>query len=105
MLGSLSFLSLTEKSGDGRFQTIYYLVSTLLGFYGIMILVLMVYNLILGLMDINRSLFVRSSDPETPQIVPTIVLLAFMYGTVVMYALQVLFSVFFVTGHGMKVIT
>jgi hypothetical protein len=105
MIGSLSFLSLTEKSSDGRFQTVYYLVSTLLGIYGIMVLVLMIYNLILGLMDINRSIFMRGNDKGPPQIIPTIVLLSFMYGTVIMYGLQVLLSGFFVTGNGIKVIS
>jgi hypothetical protein len=44
MLGSMFFLSLQVKNNDKRFQTIYYFISSLLGLYGILVLVLMVYN-------------------------------------------------------------
>lgn len=65
MVGSLVFLSLNEKSGDSRFQAVYYLVSTLLGIYGIMVLILMIYNLVQGLVNINQPLFGYKTDPPS----------------------------------------
>ena len=59
MVGSMMFLSLNEKSSDSRFQAIYYLVSTLLGIYGIMVLVLMVINLAQGIIHPNQSVFMN----------------------------------------------
>ena len=57
LVGSLFFLSLNEKSSDARFKAVYYLTSTCLGFYGIMVLILMVINLVNGLVYWGVSIF------------------------------------------------
>lgn len=45
MLGSMFFLSLQVKNTDKKFQGIYYFISSFLGLYGVLVLVLMIYNL------------------------------------------------------------
>lgn len=47
----------------------------------------------------------RGNDTDPPPIIPTIVLLSFMIGTVIIYGLQIILSGIFVSGHGMKVIS
>lgn len=109
IVSSMIFLSLNEKSGDGRFQAFYYFVSTLLGIYGILILILMIYNLIEGLLHLDNPLFMGGySGPkmDIKPIVPTWLIIAFMFGTVMMYGIQVVFAACFskFCNYGCKII-
>ena len=45
-LGAVFFLSLQVKNNDKKFQSIYYGVSTFLGVYGVLVMVLMIFNLV-----------------------------------------------------------
>lgn len=46
ILGSVFFLSLNLKNNDKRFQTVYFLASTLLGLFGLLTMGLLVQNVI-----------------------------------------------------------
>ena len=82
-------------------------MSSALGLYGIMVLILMLYNLIFGLINFDSPIFMRGPGEENnqPRLVSTRVLVGFMFGTIAIYAVQVVVSALFVRNYTFKVLS